>query len=382
MIMSNDTPPLDLFWFVPTSGDGRYLGTSEGARPQDFGYLREVAVAADRLGFGGVLLPTGNQCEDPWITGAAIAPWTQRLKFLLALRPGVQTPAQWARQAAAFDRITNGRLLLNIVTGADPKELAGDGIFLSHAERYAQTEEFLTIFRGLFTAEGIDFEGRYLASRGGRQHFPPVQTPHPPLWFGGSSEAGIEVAARHVETYLTWGEPPALVAAKLEAARARAAVHGRSLRFGLRVHLIVRETDAEAWAAAERLISRLDDATIAAVQQRRVEGNESVGQRRQSELHGGRRDRLEVSPNLWAGIGLVRAGVGTALVGSPETVAARLREYQALGISTIIASGYPHLEEAYRVAELLFPRLGLGGAARPQVAARDFVTTAGTAKAA
>ncbi|RAI57723.1 FMNH2-dependent alkanesulfonate monooxygenase [Roseicella frigidaeris] len=375
--MSTETP-LDLFWFVPTSGDGRYLGSRQGARPQDFGYLREVAMAADRLGYGGVLLPTGNQCEDPWITGAAIAPWTQRLKFLLALRPGVQTPAQWARQAAAFDRISNGRLLMNVVTGANPKELAGDGIFLDHAQRYAQTEEFLTIFRGLFTEAGVDFSGEYLSSRGGKQHFPPVQRPHPPLWFGGSSAPAIEVAARHVDTYLTWGEPPAQVAAKLEAVRARAAITGRQLRFGLRVHLIVRETDAEAWAAAERLIAHLDDATIAAVQQRRAEDSDSVGQRLQTELHGGRRDRLEVSPNLWAGVGLVRAGVGTALVGSPETVAARLREYQALGVSTIIASGYPHLEEAYRVAELLFPRLGLGGVAAPQVAARDFVTTGGS----
>ncbi|MDO9710830.1 FMNH2-dependent alkanesulfonate monooxygenase [Paracraurococcus lichenis] len=365
--------PLDLFWFVPTSGDGRYLGTRQGARPQDFGYLRDVAMAADRLGFGGVLLPTGNQCEDPWITGAAIAPFTQRLKFLLALRPGVQTPAQWARQAAAFDRITGGRLLMNVVTGANPKELAGDGITLPHAERYAQTEEFLTIFRGLFTEQGIDFEGRYLSSHGGKNHFPPVQRPHPPLWFGGSSEAGIEVAAKHVDTYLTWGEPPAQVAAKLEAVRARAAAQGRAVNFGLRVHLIVRETDAEAWAAAERLISHLDDATIAAVQKRRNEDSDSVGQRLQSELHGGRRDRLEVSPNLWAGIGLVRAGVGTALVGSAETVAARLREYQALGVSTVIASGYPHLEEAYTVAELLFPQLGIGEAPQPAVAARDFV---------
>jgi alkanesulfonate monooxygenase len=372
-IMANDTP-LDLFWFLPTPGDGHYFGTREGHRPGDFGYLREIAQAADRLGYGGVLIPTGNHCEDPWITGAAIAPWTQRLKYLLALRPGVQTPAQWARQAATLDRITGGRLLLNVVTGGNPKELAGDGIFLDHAERYAQTEEFLAIFRGLFTTtHGVDFTGKYLSSRGGRQHFPSVQQPHPPLWFGGSSDAGIEVAARHVETYLTWGEPPAQVAEKLDAVRQRAAAHGRTVKFGLRVHLIVRETDEAAWEVADRLISRLDDATIAEIQRRRAADSDSVGQQRQSALHGGRRDQLEVSPNLWAGIGLVRAGVGTALVGSAETVAARLREYQALGIETVIASGYPHLEEAYRVAELLFPVLGVGAVGKPAVLARDFV---------
>jgi alkanesulfonate monooxygenase len=285
----------------------------------------------------------------------------------------VATPAQWARQAASFDRITGGRLLMNVVTGANPKELAGDGLFLAHAERYAQTEEFLTIFRGLFTEQGVDFDGKYLSSHGGRQHSPSVQRPHPPIWFGGSSADGIEVAAKHVETYLTWGEPPAQVAAKLDAVRARAAAHGRHVNFGLRVHLIVRETDAEAWEAADRLIANLDDATIAAVQAKRAAESDSVGQRLQSELHGGRRDRLEVSPNLWAGIGLVRAGVGTALVGSAETVAARLREYQALGIGTVIASGYPHLEEAYNVAELLFPKLGIGAARKPDVPAQDFV---------
>jgi len=356
--MSN--APLDIFWFLPTSGDGRYLGSPAGHRPAEFGYLRDIAVAADRLGFSGALLPTGNNCLDGWTVGSGLAPLTQRIKFLLALRPGILSPALAARQAAALDRISGGRLLLNIVTGGLPNELAGDGVLLDHDERYRQTDEFLMIWRGLFQG-GIDFTGRYLTARkaqlGG---FDSVQKPYPPLWFGGSSPAGIEVAARHVDTYLTWAEPPEQVAEKLDAVRARAAALGRRLNFGLRVHLIVRETDSAAWAAADNLISRLSDATIAAAQRRLHEESDSVGQRRQFELHGGRRDRLEVSPNLWAGVGLVRHGVGTALVGGPETVAARLRAYQALGIGTIIASGYPHLEEAYRVAELLFPALGIG----------------------
>jgi alkanesulfonate monooxygenase len=360
--MTATTDTLDLFWFLPTSGDGPYLGSDAGHRPAELSYLRQIAVAADQLGFGGVLLPTGNNCLDGWTLGAALAPATERLKFLLALRPGILTPALGARQAAALDRISDGRLLLNIVTGGLPKELAGDGLLLDHDDRYVQTEEFLTIWRGLFDG-GIDFAGRHLVARDARLgQFDSVQKPHPPLWFGGSSPAGIEVAARHVSTYLTWAEPPALVAEKLAAVRARAAALGRTLRYGMRVHLVVRETDDQAWDAAERLISRLSDATIAAAQQRLREESDSVGQLRQMQLHGGRRDRLEISPNLWAGIGLVRHGVGTALVGSPETVAARLREYQALGVETVIASGYPHLEEAYRVAELLFPVLGIGQA--------------------
>jgi len=358
--MTSPNAPLELFWFLPTGGDGPYLGSDAGHRPAEFGYLREIAVAADRLGFGGALLPTGNNCFDGWTLGSALAPLTERLKFLLALRPGILTPALAARQSAALDRISDGRLLLNIVTGGLPKELAGDGVLLDHDARYEQTDEFLTIWRGLFDG-GIDFAGRHLTARHARLgQFDSVQKPHPPLWFGGSSPAGIEVAAQHVDTYLTWAEPPAQVAEKLAAVRARSAAFGRRLEYGLRVHLIVRETDSEAWAAADRLISRLSDATIAAAQRRLHEESDSIGQRRQFELHGGRRDKLEVSPNLWAGVGLVRHGVGTALVGSPQTVAARLHEYQALGIGTVIASGYPHLEEAYRVAELLFPVLGIG----------------------
>ncbi len=204
----------------------------------------------------------------------------------------------------------------------------------------------------------VDFQGDHLWARGGRNAFPPVQTPHPPLYIGGSSDAGIELATDHVEVYLTWGEPPAQVAEKLERVRARAKAKGRSVRFGIRLHLIVRETEAEAWAEADRLISHVTDEAIAQAQARLDRDSDSVGQQRMSALHGGGRDGLEVSPNLWAGVGLVRKGAGTALVGDPATVAERIREYQALGIETIIASGYPHLEEAYRVAELLFPFLG------------------------
>jgi len=356
----NTRPPLNMFWFLPTSGDGRYLGSKEGWRASDFGYIREIAAAADRLGFGGVLLPTGPACMDAWTVASALAPLTERLKFLIALRPGVLSPANAARQAVAFDQISGGRLLLNVVTGGNPTDLEADGLFLSHDERYAQTAEFLKIWRALVSGDAIDFHGEHLRSRSATPlPFPPVQKPYPPLYFGGSSDAGIEVAAEHVDYYLTWGEPPAQVAEKFAQVRAAAARRGRTVKFGLRIHLIVRETEAEAWDAADRLISRISDDTIKAAQARTGLVSESEGQRRMAALHGYRRDALEVAPNLWAGVGLVREGAGTALVGDPATVAERLREYQDLGVDTVIASGYPHLEEAYRVAELLFPVLGV-----------------------
>jgi len=355
---------MNIFWFIPTHGDSRYLGTSEGARAVDADYVRQVATAADSLGYEGVLLPTGRSCEDAWVVASSLIPATKRLKFLVALRPGIISPAVAARMAATFDRLSGGRLLINVVTGGDPGELEGDGVFVDHDTRYEISDEFLRIYRGVLSGshdgQAIDFEGRHLRARGAKALYPPVQKPYPPLWFGGSSAAAHELAAEQVDTYLTWGEPPAAVAEKIANVRERAARHGRTLKFGIRLHVIVRETDAAAWQAADELISRLDDATVGRAQQAFAK-MDSEGQKRMAALHGGgaRRARadLEISPNLWAGVGLVRGGAGTALVGSAQTVAARIKEYAALGIDTFILSGYPHLEEAYRFAELVFPRL-------------------------
>ncbi|RAS11240.1 FMNH2-dependent alkanesulfonate monooxygenase [Cupriavidus alkaliphilus] len=355
---------MQVFWFIPTHGDSRYLGTSEGARAVGLDYLRQVAVAADTLGYEGVLIPTGRSCEDPWVVASALAAVTQRLKFLVAVRPGLMAPTLAARMAATFDRISNGRLLINLVTGGDRAELEGDGLFLDHAERYEASAEFLRIWRQVLAAshdgDKVDYEGSHLSVKGATVLYPPLQRPHPPVYFGGSSAPAHALAGEQVDTYLTWGEPPAAVAQKLDDVRRHAARHGRTVKSGIRLHVIVRETDAAAWSAAEDLISRLDDETVARAQA--VFANmDSEGQRRMAALHAGgtrrTREALEISPNLWAGVGLVRGGAGTALVGDPHTVAERLREYAALGIDTFVLSGYPHLEEAYRFAELVFPLL-------------------------
>ncbi|WFS02593.1 FMNH2-dependent alkanesulfonate monooxygenase [Rhizobium tumorigenes] len=358
--MTSTSKPIDFLWFIPTSGDGSYLGSADLNRDTDIGYLTQIAQAVDRLGYSGVLLPTGVSCEESFVTAAALAAHTQKLKFLVAVRPGTASPAYYARLASTLDRISHGRLLLNIVVGGSPSELAGDGIFLKHDERYDHANEFFDVFEELMAKGTSTLDGKYIKATGARLALPPVQSPRPPLYFGGSSDAGIDFAVGRVDKYLTWGEPPAQVAEKVEKVRAAAKRTGREVSFGIRLHFIVRETDDEAWAAADRLISQLDDDTIREAQERFVKESDSVGQKRMAALHGGRRDNLEVSPNLWAGVGLVRAGAGTALVGSPKTVAARLREYQEIGIETVIGSGYPHLEEAYRVSELLFPELGLG----------------------
>ncbi|RQS15542.1 alkanesulfonate monooxygenase, FMNH(2)-dependent [Burkholderia sp. Bp9002] len=361
---------MNVFWFIPTHGDSRYLGTAEGARAADYDYFKQVAVAADTLGYEGVLLPTGRSCEDAWVVASSLIPATQRLKFLVAVRPGIASPGLAARMAATFDRLSGGRLLINVVTGGDAAELEGDGLFADHDTRYEITDDFLNIWRGLLTAShdngGFGYIGKHLQSKGGKALYPPVQRPHPPLWFGGSSPAAHAIAADHIDTYLTWGEPPEAVAKKIADVRARAAERGRQIKFGIRLHVIVRETEEEAWRDADRLISRLDDATIARAQQA-FANMDSEGQRRMAALHGGKRggrEALEVYPNLWAGVGLVRGGAGTALVGNPEQVAARMREYAELGIETFILSGYPHLEESYRFAELVFPLIKGRGAAK------------------
>ncbi len=349
---------IDVLWFLPTHGDGRYLATQTGARAVSLTYLSQIARAADELGYFGVLIPTGRSCEDSWVVASSLIPLTQRLRFLVAIRPGLSEPSMTARMAATFDRLSNGRLLVNVVTGGDPVELHGDGVWLDHAARYAATDEYLTVWRALMSGETVDFAGKYVRCEGGKLLFPPLQAPHPPLYFGGSSDVGQTVAAKHVDVYLTWGEPPDEVATKIAAAKAAAAAQGREMRFGIRLHVIVRETAAEAWAAADSLIRHVDDAAIA-LAQKTFSRFDSVGQQRMARLHGGRRDQLEISPNLWAGIGLVRGGAGTALVGDPHQVAERMREYAAIGIDRFILSGYPHLEECYQFAELVFPLLPL-----------------------
>ena len=355
---------MQFFWFLPTHGDTRYLGSAEGARPVELSYLQQIAGAADRLGYEGVLIPTGRSCEDPWVIASSLIGATSKLKFLVAVRPGLHQPSLAARMAATFDRLSGGRVLVNLVTGGDQAELEGDGVFLDHASRYEQSDEFIRIWREIIArshdGQSFDYEGKHLSVKGAKLLFPPTQKPHPPVWFGGSSEAAHELAAEQVDTYLTWGEPPAEVAKKIADVKARAARKGRDVKFGIRLHVIVRETEDAAWQAAEDLISRVDDQTVVRAQAAFAK-MDSVGQRRMAALHAGgakrKREDLEISPNLWAGVGLVRGGAGTALVGDAKTVAARIEEYAALGIDNFIFSGYPHLEESYRFAELVFPLL-------------------------
>jgi alkanesulfonate monooxygenase len=345
-----------IFWFLPTSGDTRYLGDKASGRAPTQEYLQQIAVSAEQLGYDGLLIPTGASCLDPWVVASGLIPVTQKIKLLVALRTSITGPTASARQAASLDRALNGRLLLNVVPGGDAAELAAEGVHYTHDERYSAADEFLTVWKRLLQGDTVDFSGQHFNIKQAQNHFPAIQQPYPPLYFGGSSNAAHDLAAKHVDAYLTWGEPPTAVAEKIADVSARAAAQGRRVKFGIRLHVIVRETREAAWAAAHALIAHLDDDTI-----QKAQANfarlDSVGQQRMAALHGGKRDQLEISPDLWAGVGLVRGGAGTALVGDPATVAKRIQEYADLGIETFVLSGYPHLEEAYRFAELVFPLL-------------------------
>ncbi|HTU80278.1 MAG TPA: LLM class flavin-dependent oxidoreductase [Solirubrobacteraceae bacterium] len=364
-----DSVSLAFHWFLPTHGDGRRLieqvrpaGIAGGPRPASLGYLTQVACAAEELGFAGALTPTGLWCEDAWVTAAMLSQRTERLRFMLALRPGLVSPTLAAQMAASFQRHSYGRLLLNVVTGGDREEQRALGDFLDKDARYERTAEFLGVVRDLWRGRRVDLDGRHLTVAAAELEQPP--SPPPPIYFGGSSPAALAVAARHAQVYLSWGEPPGPLGEKLDAVRAAARAAGRELRLGIRLHVVCRDSAAEAWREAERLLDGIDASTIQLVQER-LRRSESEGQRRMTALHDGSLrgpgnssvTDLEVAPNLWAGVGLARGGAGTALVGSHQEVAARIHEYAQLGIDEFVLSGYPHLEEAYWFAEGVLPIL-------------------------
>lgn len=359
--------PLNLHWFLPTAGDSRDIvgwGATHGGtsrRDADLDYLTQVAQAAERVGFDAVLTPTGTFCEDAWLSTAALIGATRRLRFLVAFRPGLISPTLAAQQAATFQSLSGGRLLLNVVTGGSSVEQRRFGDHLDHDRRYERCDEFLQVLRGAWSGDGFDFSGEHYQVEQALVANPP--TPTPSIFFGGSSDAGISVAARHADVWLMWGEPPAAAAAELEKVRAKASAVGREVQAGIRLHVITRDTAEAAWAEADRLLDAIPPGAIDRSQKLMGGHSDSVGQARMTALHGGRIDDLVVSPNLWAGFGLVRGGAGTALVGSHDEVAERLAEYHALGFDHVILSGQPHLEEAYWFGEGVLPRLRAAGIA-------------------
>ena len=351
---------IQLHWFLPTWGDSRGV-VGVGSREQTYAnrepsisYLSEIARAAEKLGFIGALTPTGLECEDAWLLTAALSRESERLKFMVAFRPGLVSPLLAAHMSGTFQRMTAGRLLLNVVVGGDPVEQRKFGDFLSHDERYERAGEFLAVMLGSWRGTPFDFDGKHYRVEHASVATPP--NPLPRIYFGGASPAAEAIAARWVDVYLLWGEPPTMVSERLERMRQLAADQGRTIHFGLRLHVISRDTSEAAWAEADAMLRHMDSDRIAQAQAK-IKALESVGSHRMASLHSGSKDQLEIYPNLWAGIGLVRQGAGTALVGSHDEVADRIEEFHRLGVDEFILSGFPHLEEAYWFGEGVMPRL-------------------------
>jgi alkanesulfonate monooxygenase len=357
---------LKFHWFLPTNGgDGwNVVGGGHGtaaeisSRPATVPYLGQIARSAEQLGFEAALTPTGAWCEDAWVATAILSGLSERLKFLVAFRPGLVAPFLAAQMAGSFQNLSGGRLLLNVVTGGESHEQRMYGDFLEKADRYRRCDEYLQIIRALWTGERVDHDGEFYQLDAAV--LAQIPDPLPEIYFGGSSPEALDVAARQVDVYLTWGEPPAAVADKIDRLRVLADKNGRELRFGIRLHTIARDTSEEAWVHADRMLAGISEDQIRRVQNG-LRRSESEGQKRMLALNGGTKDGLEIYPNLWAGVGLVRGGAGTAMVGSYTQIADLIEEYASAGISEFVLSGYPHLEEAYRFGEGVLPELARRG---------------------
>ncbi len=364
--MSGQTK-VEFGWFIPTNGDGRYIGVKPEREPSQ-AYFVEVAQAAEEAGYEFALIPAGGECWDGWIVGSWVAAATTKLKPLVAMRPGLITPVLAARMAATLDRMSGGRALVNIVTGHYPADLkaSGDPLHGSHDERYGRTKEFLEVVKGVWQQpdqHGANFHyaGSHYEVEGGASRPAPVQKPHPPLYFGGSSEAGKRTAAETADVYLMWTEPIGWIKeqiAEMEGYLAElrdARNMSRSLRYGIRAQLVVRDTEEEAWAAAHEILRHVEPDLLDA-REKLHSKTDATNQKRQMELFSASKDNdYRIGPNLWSGLSAVRGGGAVAFVGTPEQVSDRIVEFVDAGVTSFILSGYPHLEEAKRSGKLLLP---------------------------
>ena len=347
--------PVEVSWFSALCDDDfEYLGVPDPALLSSYEHCRGIVLAAEEAGFDNILLPSGYAAGiDTLAFAAAIATLTRRIKLLAAVRVGEVWPPQLARQIATLDQIAGGRLNVNIISSDLPGETLASG------PRYRRTVEVMHILRTLLNGEALDHQGEHYQFKLDPPRIRTVTGCCPPLYFGGLSEDAREAAGEGCDVYLMWPDRLEAVAEIIADMKARAAKRGRKLRFGYRAHVIVRETEDEARAAADRLVSRLDDKVGEEIRNRSLD-TQSVGVRRQAELRGQAADDGYVEANLWTGIGRARSGCGAAIVGDPDQVLAKLEAYQKLGIEAFVLSGYPHRTEADLFARYVLPKLNHG----------------------
>jgi alkanesulfonate monooxygenase len=342
----------EVSWFAALCDDDyEYLGVPDRALLSSWEHCRGIALAAEEAGYDNLLLPSGYAMGiDSVAFAAGIAPLLRRMRLLVAVRMGEMWPPQLARQLASIDQMLGGRLTINIISSDLP------GQTLDSSPRYRRTLEIMRVLRDLLDGKRVEYHGEFVDVALDPPRLRPVRGGCPPFYFGGLSEAAREVAAQAADVYLMWPDTLPGVEAVVSDMRARAARHGRELRFGYRAHVIVRATEAEARAAAQRLISRLDDQTGEEIRRRSLDTT-SAGSLRQNELRHIADDRGYVEANLWTGIGRARSGAGAAIVGDPDQVLAKLQAYADLGMDAFILSGYPHAAEADLFARHVLPHL-------------------------
>lgn len=348
-------PSCEVAWFSALCDDDyEFLGVPDPALQSSWEHCRNIVLAAEAGGFDNILLPSGYQLGvDTLAFAAGVAPQLSRMRLLAAIRVGEMWPPQLARQLATIDRMLGGRLTVNIISSDMPGET------LASAPRYRRTVELMAVLRTLMNGEALDFDGEFYKLKVDPPRIRTVSGRSPAFYFGGLSEDAREAAAEGCDVYLMWPDKMAAVKEIISDMTARATRRGRKLKFGYRVHVVVRETEAEARAAADRLLSHLDDETGAAIRAKSLDST-SEGVRRQAELRAAASDDGYAEDNLWTGIGRARSGCGAAIVGDPDQVLKKLQAYQALGIEAFILSGYPHQAECDLFARHVLPKLTHG----------------------
>ena len=348
-------------WFIPIDGDGEHAGTVQAERPPTFEYLRQVVQTAEDRGFYSLLIPTrfanglfseGAPLAETWTTATALAAVTQRIRFLVAVRPGFISLGLFAQMAAAFDQISHGRLDINIVPGGIQNDFERLGEVSDHDTRYERAEEFIVACRSLWQGPGpVSFSGQFYRLDGAYCS-PAPQGKGPQFYLGGVSPRALGLSARQADFHLSWIEPLADTAQRLADLKQQCDLTGRAPGLGLRTHLVVRDTEEEAWQSTRELIGHADPA-VKAQRQAAIQGTAMVGQQAQA------REAVDhrLGPRLWNGLSEVRVNCGSAIVGTPQQVAGELLEYWKMGFDEFILSGFPHVEECHRVADQVLPLL-------------------------
>jgi alkanesulfonate monooxygenase len=347
--------PVEVSWFSALCDDDyEFLGQPDPRLQSSFDHCRNIVLTAENGGFDNILLPSGYAIGiDTMAFAAGIAPMLKKMRLLVAIRVGEVWPPQLVRQLATLDRMLGGRLTINIISSEMPGEQ------MASAPRYTRTVELMHILRTLLNGEKLDFQGEFYQLKVTPPRITTTSGKCPPMYFGGLSEDAREAAAKGADVYLMWPDTMPVIRETMDDLAKRAAHHGRKLKFGYRAHVIVRETEAEARVAADRLLSRLDDAEGAAIRQKSLDA-QSAGVRRQAELRETAASDGYAEANLWTGIGRARSGCGAAIVGDPDQVLAKIQAYQAMGIEAFILSGYPHAAECDLFARHVLPKINHG----------------------